>query len=111
MKGECDSLKITPICVTIGIAHFLGETFYHATPCVVRDTRDSSFKFEHAAVTERPRVTQSYEERLLPAHANVYSMHGHYLNNLTYIISLHIHIKVININNTSKRLMNARNIV
>ena len=61
MKGECDSLngsylirglitKITPICVTIGIAHFLGETFYHATPCVARDTRDSSFKLEHAAV-------------------------------------------------------------
>ena len=26
-------------------------------------------------------VTQSYEDRM-HAHANVYSMHGHYLNNL-----------------------------
>ena len=31
--------------------------------------------------SDRTPVTQSYEDRM-PAHANVYSMHGQYLNNL-----------------------------
>ena len=64
VKGECDSLtgshlirglitKITPIRARV--EYFVGCNITHATPrgasVGTRDTRDSSFKFEHAAVT------------------------------------------------------------
>ena len=50
---------------------------------------------------DRTPITQSYEDRM-PAHANVDSMHGHYLNNLK---ETHYKKKVhIIINNTSRHL-------
>ena len=43
--------------------------------------------------SDRTPITQSYED-CMPAHANVYSMHGHYLNNLK-----ETHYKIISTHN------------